>query len=541
MSKRRKEILKRNLKNKRLIIFIAVFVVLVFGFGIFWASYQSYLAKTSLESFIADDLISLIKIDINRDSEQNEKLKQIGSRLGNEKYFSDFLKSLVLQGVRPEDLKIDEDLFLGWLDNGIAIGNIRITPDKNSKIFILKIKNHDLLKDFLFTFEDNLGGKGYVIEKERFRDEEIVQIKKNKTISFTMMKGYLLISDFPDGLKKMIDTKLGRNKSIAFNKQYKRARGKLKNNEGIIFAYGDVLELGQTFLQMTESVDERIMENLENLDKKYYAAAKFMALEDSILAKIYLPKIGQAAKAKKIKSLFGNEVGSKTAFYSEGSSLKPLLLNLIAGESNDPAASFELISRGAKLEYGINLVDIIDILDSQYAVYVTPEFINNKIKLAFLVNIEDKNDVKEKIHSLEKAAGNLLGKYVTDGQAVNFVDKKYNRINYRIAVLPKLNFDLGYFIDSKKLVIFSNEKILDDLNSDKALSDETEFQELSKNKAEQIFYINARDLLKLSANLGETKFNVESLGRVAKSLGAIRVTKNRKWSGDFIEAYLSIK
>ncbi len=540
MSQRRKEFLKRQRRNKKVIVFTAVLVVLFFGLGIFWSSYSRYKTKSSIESFIPDDLISLITIDIDKDSKQYEKLKQVGIKLGDEKFFSNLLKDLTLQGINPKDLKIEESLFMGWLGDQVTFGNIRITPSKNSKIFVLEIKNHDLLKDFISVFESNLEQKGYVIERENFRDKEIIQIKKSKAISFTIMQDYLLVSDYPDGIKKLIDTKLGRNKSIAFDKKFKKSKRKLKGKNSFVFAYGDLLELFKSFLKAGTKIDKSFTDKLDGLGENYYTGARFTAEEEGVAMRLYLPeKFSNRLNAKNIKSVFGEVVSSNSAFYTEGTSLKSLLISTIVGESEDPQASFELISRGAKLDYGIDLADVLDIFDGQYAVYLAPEFVNEKIKLALMIDIKDKDDIEEKIHNLDQSIVKLLEKYATDGKKVDIVDKNYKDISYKVVGLPDRSFNLGYFVDSEKLVIFTNEKILKDLNSDKKLSEEEKFLTLTKKKAEQIFYIDVQNVLKLLSNLGEEN-STEALGQAAKSLDVIRIIKNSSWTGDFVEADLIV-
>jgi len=386
MSKRRKQEKQRNQRNKKLVIFIAIIAILIFGLGIFWSSYSRYQAKRSIESFVGTDLVALTLIDINKDSEQSEKLKQVGLKLGDEKYFSNFLKNLILKDVDPKDLKIEEELFLGWIGNQMAIGNIRVTPKKSSQIIAIEIKNHDLLEDFVFAFEDRLEEKGFVIEREEFRDLEIVKIKKSGEISFTIMEDYLLVSEFDDGLKKMVDTKLGRDKSIAFDKDYKRAKRKLKKNDGAVFVYGDLVELVTAITKSSFKLDKTWTDRMESFDEKYYVAAKLTAEEDKVKARLHLPKMGNEGDAKKVKSIFGDVVSPDAAFFTEGASLKSLFVNIIAGESEDPEASFELFSKGAKVEYGIDLKDIADLVNQQYAFYVSPDFVNEKAEIALTLS-----------------------------------------------------------------------------------------------------------------------------------------------------------
>ncbi len=539
MSQKRKENLKKQKRNKKLIITIAIFLVLVFGLGIIFSMYSLNIAKKSIESFVPNDLISFAIVDINKDSKQNMKLTEIAKRMGNDKAFSDYLRSLVLAGITPDDLKIDEDTFYSWLGQKIAIGNIRVTNDRFSKIFLVEIKNQDLLNNFLNVFTDSIEKKGYVVDKEDFRGKQIVNITRKKSLSYAIYDNYLLISEFPDGLKKMIDTKLGNNKALAFDRKYIKSKNKLNHQDGVVFVYGDVLELLKVFMKSNLKLDDDVLGKLKEIGGKYYAGVRFSATDDKILAKIYMPELFKISDNKKIKPKFADFVASDAAFYMEGSSLKPILTSLVAGNSPDPSAEFALISRGAKLEYGIDLNEILDLFSSQYGFYLAPDFTNEKIRLALMLDLKDKNNAQEKMNSIEGSVAKLIGKYLNNDKEVSFVARKNKNTTYKVINLPKKTFDLGYFVKDDKLVIFSSEKILENLQSGDKLNSVTDFKEFEKNKSEQLIYISIDSILKLSSNFGgDDNASVDSL---AKSLSAIRITKNRKWSGNFIDAEIIVK
>lgn len=537
MSQRRKQNLQKEKRNKKLIIFIAVLIVLIFGMGMIFAMYSNNIAKKSMESFVPNDLVSFAIIDINKDSKQNIKLTEIAKRMGSDKVFSDYLQSLVLSGITPTDLKIDENTFYGWLGQKIAVGNIRVTNDRFSKIFLVEIKNQELLNNFLNIFNDSLEKKGYVVNKEDFRDRQIINITRKNNLSYTIYNNYLLVSEFPDGLKKMIDTKLGNNKSLAYDGNYKKAKNKLNNQDGVVFIYGDVLELMKVFLKSNLKLDDDILGKLKDIGGKYYAGAKFEATEDKILAKIYMPELYKISDNKKIKPKFADFVSSSAAFYMEGASLKPMLTSLVTGNSKDPSAEFSLISRGAKLEYGIDLNEFLDLLSGQYGLYLAPDFTNEKIRVALMIDIKGKDNAQEKINNIEGSLANLVKKYLNDDKDTNFITRKNKDVTYKVMNLPKKAFDLGYFVKDDKLVIFSSEKILENLQSDDKLNGDIDFKEFGNTKTEQLIYVSIDNLLKLSSNFGSDN-NTASL---AQSLGAIRITKNRKWSGNFIDAEITVK
>jgi hypothetical protein len=537
VSKRRKQYLQNQKRNKKLIIIIAILLVLIFGLGMIFAMYSNNIAKKSMESFVPNDLISFAIVDINKDSKQNVKLTEIAKRMGNDKTFSDYLQSLVLAGITPDDLKIDENTFYGWLGKKIAVGNIRVTNDRFSKIFLVEIKNRDLLNNFLNIFDDNLEKKGYVVAKEDFRGNEITNITRKNNLTYAIYDNYLLVSEFPDGLKKMIDTKLGNGKALAYDGKYKKAKNKLNNQDGVVFVYGDVLELMKVFLKSNLKLDDDIMGKLKEIGGKYYAGAKFSASDDKILAKIYMPELYKISDNKKIKPKFADFVSESTAFYMEGASLKPTLTSFVAGNSPDPNAEFALISRGVELDYGIDLNEFLDLLSGQYGIYLAPDFTNEKIRVALMIDIKGKDNAQEKFNKVEGSLAKLIKKYLNDDKDANFITRKNKDITYKIMNLPKKAFDLGYFVKDDKLVIFSSEKILDNFQSDDKLNSDADFKELANSKTEQLIFISIDDLLKLSSNFGGDK-NTASL---AQSLGAIRITKNRKWSGNFIDAEITVK
>jgi len=538
VSQRRKQYIQNQKRNKKLIIIIAIFIMLIFGLGMIFSMYSHNIAKKSLESFVPNDLVSFAIVDIDKDSKQNVELAEIARRMGNDAVFSDYLQGLVLSGITPDDLKIDKNTFYGWLGKKIAVGNIRVTNDRFSKIFLVEIKNQDLLNNFLSVFNDSLAKKGYIVDKEDFRGRQIVNITRKYNISYTVYDNYLLVSEFPDGMKKMLDTKLGKESALSYDGKYKKAKNKLKNGDGVVFIYGDVLELMKVFLKSNLKLDDDIIGKLKEIGGKYYAGARFSATDDKILAKIYMPELYKISDNKKIKPKFADFVSSNTAFYMEGASLKPLLTSLVTGNSADPNAEFALIARGAKLEYGIDLNETLDIMGGQYGFYLAPDFTNEKIRLALIVDLKNKDNTQEKMTNAEGSITKLVGKYLNDNKEVKFITRKNKDITYKVMNLPKKAFDLGYFIKDDKLIVFSSEKILENLQSSDKLNSIDDFKELEKTKSEQMIYISVPDLLKLSSNFGSNTTNVDSIGN---ALSAIRITKNRKWSGNFIDAEIIIK
>lgn len=539
MSQRRKQYLKNQKRHKKLIIIVAIFLALVFGLSFAWLTWQKNLAKKSLESFLPDDLISLAILNINSDSEQNTKLTEIARHIGDEKLFKNYLSNLILQGITFEDLKIEEQAFLGWLGNEMAVGNVRVAKNRNSNIFVLKIKNEQILKNVLNTFVDNLEKKGFVVSKEEFRGKEITTVAKTKSFSFVIYDNFLLVAEYPDGMKKIIDVKQGQDRALIYDAKYKKAKNKLASQKGVVFVYGDALELVKVFLKSNFKLDEDILAKTADLGGQYYASAKLYVDEKNIKAKIYFPEIYKLSDNKKIKPKFADLAGEDAVVYLEGASLKPLLTSLIAGDSQDPQAQFALISRGAKLDYGIDLNEILDLLGGQYGVYLAPEFTGEKIRLALMVDLKNKDKATDELLKLDDKLAKLISKYVLNNEDAQFIERKYKDFSYKILKLPKKTFDLGYLVKDDKLIIFSNEKILENLSSADKLEQMASFQEFNKIKTEQLVYIGMDNLLKFADAFGSDDNASQNLA--AKAIGAIRIIKNRSWSGNFIEAEIVVK
>lgn len=554
MSKKRKEEIKKEKRKKKIFSLTLISVLIVFTIlGLFFV-YSKFFIKKGFESFVPAENSAFFLVNINPESDQAEILKKLGLRFGEEKFFKNFLNDLIFPELREKKAEISDELMFGWRGNFVALGNIKLSATENIPIFIIEVKNPPLASNFLKILEENLQKKGYFITSENFRGHQITKNQGPNSIAYALFDQYLLISERPDGVMKMIDTRLGRFPSLAQNKDYHLTKKKLEENKSIIFGYFDLIEFIKTLSFLEEkNINE---ETFDKLNIKHpVVGISFIPHEDSIEAKIYSKDYSKTKKSKKTELTFAKKIPADVIFYLEGKDARPAIENLLFGQNineNDETKK-ALIKRAIQIETGLNFdEDLLNFLDEEYTVLMLPSSSNKKIDAALIFNIKGKSNFAEKLPKLEKATIDLLNQYIlkSENEKTNFTDHNYQNVNYRYLNLPdKWAIDIGVGITSDYFFLATSEKASEstiDIISGRianTLSQNPSFKisfESLKNKfSNQLFYCDIQSLIKFMSLY--TKSNYENLDKKIKILDTISIAQEKRGKEDFYNLFLKIK
>ena len=135
MSQRIKERKKKEKKIKFYSNLIIVFLVISFLVLFSWYIYSKFFAKKKIEAFFPQESFSFFLVKSNFTTEQGDRLRKLGTRFGDEKYFQNFLEDLIFPKLRDQKLDIPEEKFTGWRGDYIAVGNIKLSNIENISIF----------------------------------------------------------------------------------------------------------------------------------------------------------------------------------------------------------------------------------------------------------------------------------------------------------------------------------------------------------------------------------------------------------------------
>lgn len=555
MSKRRKRELEREKRKKKFFISLSLLffiLTIVFSFGFV---YFKFFAQKPIEAFIPDDVISFFLIDIDPDSEQNVVLKKLGLRFGDENFLNNFLEDLIFPGLRESEIEIDQEILFGWRGKKVAVGSIRVSPIENISIFIIQVKNYDLAQKFLSIFEENLQKAGHAVSFENFRGHKIIQSKGLNEISFTLLKDYLLISEKADGIKKMIDTELGRFSSLAQSKNYQLPKNKLKEKESIVFSYIDLLEFLKMISALSKNFDPDVFSKLD-LGNKSYLGIAFIPHEDSIEAKIYSKStLFTKRKRAKSKPIFAEKIPADILFYYEGSDFRPHIEGLFFGQfvsQEEAEAKKEALKRLIQLEFGFNLdEDLLALLDQKYVFFMLSESTREKIEVVAIFDVKDKPNLFGKLGRLEHAIVNLLNKYVikSENKPLNFTDYSYQNYKFRYLNLPdNLTFDISYGILSDYLFLATSDRALRiaiqsiEGQIDPTLSQDSlykaAFTNLNKD-SDVIFYCDIQRFIKFLNYFVD--FDYGKLDKRLRALNSLSFTKQEKGRDNFYNLFFKVK
>lgn len=555
MSKKRKENIEKEKKRKKIFSFALILVLIALALVASFFTYSKFFAKKRIESFIPNESSSFFLVNINPKSDQTETLKKLGLRFGEEKFFENFLNNLIFPELQGQQSETFDKLMSGWRGNFVALGNIKLSAAENIPIFIIEVKNPPLASNFLKTLEENLQKKGYFISSENFKGYQVTKNQGANNISYALFDQYLLISERPDGVMKMIDTRLGRFASLAQNKDYRLTKKKLEKNKAIVFGYFNLIELAKALPFLEKNIDEETFDKL-NISQKSRTGISFVPHEDNIEARIYskdYSKIGK--KAKKTDLVFAKKIPSDVIFYMEGRDARPTIESLLFGQQDEKKEGEQkaLIKRAIQAETGLNLdEDLFNFLDEEYTVFMLPSSSNKKIDTALIFNIKGKPDFAEKLKKLERTTVDLLNRYAlkNENEKANFTDHSYQGVNYRYLNLPdKWTIDIAFGATSDYFFLTTSEKASEntiDIISERitnTLSQNPSFKislESLKNKySNQLFYCDIQSFIKF-LNL-YVKFDYEQLDKKIKVLDTASVAQEKKGKENFYNLFLKIK
>lgn len=546
---------KQEKRFKKLIpLGITLIILCLLSLGIFFI-YQEFFAKKPPESFIPYDPISFTTINLKQKPDQNEIIKKLGKRLGDENLLEDAIKSIIFPDINEDELNLpEEEKIKSWIGEKISLSSFKVSSTQTASAFILELKNPQLTKNFLNKFETNLQKRGNVAETENFRNNIVTSIKGNTEISFSIVSDYLLISQKPDGVKKMIDTRDGRFDSLREARNYYLTKRKIKAKKSLAFGYFDTLEFIKIIYNLaTKNSDPDIISKLETLKKRDYLGISIVPEENGARIIGFTKKDNSNAKSnEKTKISLDKMIADDIVTSFEGKNLKPFLENIIFGEENlkdNTAGKKELIKRSMQLETGLDVDrDFLSFFEGQYifALFSSSE----KIDAGLIIDIKNKPEVKEKIGKTENTIVDLLNKYIFKDNKVNFTDHSYNNIKYRYLNLPdNFNIDANYAIVSNYLILATSEKALQkiidgingtiDKNLSKNISYQTSFNKFKRKEPHQLIFIDIQNLLKFANKY--IKFDYEKLDSKAKQLNTLEIIHEEKEDGNFFDSFLEIK
>lgn len=557
MSQFRKQQKKREQTIKKLTKISTVFVIfclLVLGVIFF---YQEFFAKKLPENFIPESPTSFISINFKRNPDQDEIIKKLGAKLGNENIFENTLKNIIFPNLNEEELDLtEEEKIKSWLGEKIGIGHIYINPQVGLSVFILDLKNQDLAKKFLQRFSDNLKKRGNVITKEAFRDTEITEISGQTQLAYAINSGYLLISLRSDGIKKIIDTRAGRFPSLGQSRDYYLTKKRVVAKSAIAFAYLDTIEFLKIIYQTaSDQKNQQILNTMEALGQRKYLGLSIIPQEDGIKILGFTKKGSEKElKFKKTKPFFDQKVPKDLIVSFEGKNLKPILEGLLIGGQEgakpEETAKKEFFFRAFELETGLNLKnDLFSPFNSRYVFILLPS--SEKIKAGLITEIKNQSDVLKKLSKLEETTVSLLNKYVIkeESKKVNFTEHSFGKTSYRYLNLPdQYQIDISYAVLPDYLVLATSKETLEKLlaimaGTEEVLSDNLSYQnaiaQLSKKDSHQIIFIDGQNLLKFINRY--IRFDYEKLDKKAKAIESLVINHEEKSTGSFFESFLKIK
>jgi hypothetical protein len=557
VSQLRKQQQKKEKIIQRLTKLAAAFVVFgLFSFGITFF-YNEFFAKKPLESFIPESPTSFISINFKRSPDQDEITKKLGAKLGDENIFENTLKNIIFPNLNEDELNLtEEEKVKSWLGEKIGIGHIYVSPGVSLSVFILDLKNEDLVKNFLKRFSENLKKRGNVVASETFRDSEITEIAGETQLAYAINSGYLLISSGQDGIKKLIDTRKGRFPSLADSRDYYLTKKRVGTKSALAFAYLDTLEFLKIIYQTANKnqKDQEIFNQLKTLGRQNYLGLSIVPQEEGIKISGFTKKEGKAEfKFKKTKPFLDQRIPANLVASIEGKDLKPFFEGILTGQQgNTPedVAKKELFLRAFELETGLNLEkDLFSLFSENYVFVLLPSL--EKIEAGLIAEIKNEPNALKKLSQLEETIASLVNKYVIKDEAkkVNFSEHKTGETKYRYLNLPdQYQIDIVYSILSDYLILTTSKETLEKLltsmpSPEEVLANNSSYQDareqLSKKKPHQTVFVDGQNLFKFISRY--IRFDYEKLDKKAKAIESLVIIHEEKSNGRYFESFLKIK
>lgn len=553
MSKVRRQRMREEKRKGTIIRFFLILMAagVLVVIGIYF--YEKFLAKKPPESFIPENPTSFISINLRQSPDQDETIKKLGKRFGDEDLLENTLKGIIFPGVVEEELELPEEKKIkAWLGQKIGLSHFKVSSVSSASGFILELKNKELAREFLHAFEENLKKKGNVVEEEDFRGQKITKILGGNEISYAVSFDYLLISQKSDGVKKMIDTRSGRFGSLSSQRDYFITKKKVKSSKALAFTYLDTLEFLKTIYGLsTKSADKDILSKIESIKRKEYLGLSVIPRENGFLISGFTKK-KRGKTFEKIKPRLDKIVPSDVLLSLEGKNLKPFLEEIIFGQANlKEAGKKELLKRGIELETGLNLdEDFLSLFEKEYILTMYPA-VAQKPQIGMVFMIKDKSKIEGKMEKVEKAVSSLLNKYVfKEGEKASFTEHDLGETKYRYLNLPeRFESDITYAIFGDYLIFASDEEVLKKLTNgisqklENSLSQNASYKDalllLDEKKPHQIIFSDIQGLIKFVNKY--VPFDYEKMDEKIKRFATLEIIHEEKSDGSHFHSFLEIE
>ena len=555
MSQRRREEIKQKKRSRWLRWGIVTAAILILA-GVF--VYYKFLQKTNPENFIPENPITFLLIDINPDSQQNTALEKLATNLGDEEIFKNFIEGQFFRGLSKDNLKIEEEELKSWLGDRLVISKIKLGSQESRSAHIIDVKNIGKIKELLGIVNESARKHGSVVSAEEFRGTEIVSLAGNEGIAYALYDNFLLVSEDATGVKTMVDTVLGRNKSLANDKVYRRIKRGLRGDKFITFAFVDLVESLKLLAGYSNQLDLSFLDRVAS-GSRFNMGAVFTAENNGVAVKTLLGGDNESNERKKgFEPNLASAIPAGVTAYIEGQEFPALVERLLAGQGEglskeDIEAKAEMVKRGIALQYDLDLdEDLFTMLSGQYGFVLFPFKETKGISAGLVLDInKDKNAVEKmkKIEDLvEKEINDKLIK--EDDQDINFVDRDYKDKKYRFAKLPdEIKLDIYYAVLPDKIVIATGKTALTKLidsasgSTEEVLAEDnnfrTTYQEINSKDANRLIYV---DLPQAFEWLDKFEYyQYTSLDDKYRHLQGVGFLSQRSRKGGGSDGYLSVE
>ena len=558
MSQRRKEEIKKRKRAFWLRLgIVGVIVLLLAGL----LSYYKFFRRVQPEDFIPENPITFLLIDINPDSAQNDSLEKLAINLGDEDIFERYIEGQFFQGISKDNLKIEEEDLKSWLGDKLVISKVRLKGDPQSKsAHVVEINNVVKAKDILGSINENIKKRGSVVSAEEFRGIDIVYIESSQEASaaYAFYDDYLLLSEDPAGIKMMVDTAIGRNKSLDSDRIYRRVKRKLKGDDFVVFAFLDLVESLREVTQLSDQIDIPFLGQIPT-DTRFNLGIVFKAQDDGVRMQTLLGGENESYEKKKgFKPNLASTVPANAAFYWEGQDVQSFVERLLVSQEkglneSDREAKIELLKRGLSLQFGIDLdKDLFDSLDGRYGLVLFPEKEEKGLSAGLILTRKEGEEVEDNMKKLEElAVQEINDKLIKEGEGnVSFINQTYKNTTFRFAKLPdSIKVDIYYAVLSDKIIFATGPNALSSLidastgSSSDALADSTTFnktyQKIDSKKATRLVYLNMPNTFTWLDSFGYIEYDtLQDEYRRLRGVGFLSQNSNE---GGWAEGFLSVK
>ncbi len=546
---------KNKQKNKKAIKIIVIVLIILTLCSLL--VFQLFFKKLKAESFIPENPISVMLININPDSKQNLVLEKLALNLGNENIFKNYLESQFFKGISAENLKIDEEDLKSWIGDKLIISRIKISSSDDRSAHLVEVKNIEKAREVLNIINDNIQKRGSVVTHEDFRGVDIVFIEGENDVAYAMSENFLLVSEDPAGIKMMIDTSLGRNRSLSSDKVYNSLKRKLKANDYVVFAFVDIVDTLKYISSFSRQVDFSFLDNVAS-SERINLGAVFSARDDGVEANMLLGGSGKSYEKKKgFEPGLAEKVPNDVALYIEGQDIQSFTERLLAGQGEnlsdkDIAAKGELLKRGLNLQFGVDMEqDLFNYLSGKYAFMLFPIKEGKGFSAGLILETKDQKELTEKMKKIEQVAAEQINKNLIkdENKKISFIDREYKGTSYRYAKLSEdIKADIFYAVLENELVLATSKpaltKLIDSANNKqnslaRSAKFNNNYQMIKSSDATRLVYLDMKNAFEFLDNYEFLKYTtvqdefrkIESFGFLNKYIG----------EGGWAQGFISIK